>query len=403
MPLARLRGCLCGGGDWPWRCLGFRHGRLSRNCSDDARAQRNAACQPCEDVTLYRVAGALGRASYSVRDGFTNVSRHFHVTPVVRRTRAAGKPIASLVKKWPCSGLRAHLVGRALAVVQEVDGSECIRCRPQIRRDNPLNLSISLSGGKETNRDSPSSCERNGTEPSIRIPRPCRRSGNGVYGRRLSRVFATVQVPLTGACPRVGARPVSAIARPGRSLPKVEKNFEERVQEYVKPLRVKRVGPRSSKAVGFSLRTITEPAASGERSPSRGLFRLLARRRGLRGAHFPPPVGRRDGRRVKGNQHDFESGSGGDLSVSSETARGSYTTPCTKSSSPRPGPMGFSRLSGGPKDDALRKRSGEPAGQACRLLLSALVPRRRVGWREASASGAILPRRRYRGLRRVGR
>ncbi|KAL3192680.1 hypothetical protein MRX96_058736 [Rhipicephalus microplus] len=41
--------------------------------------------------------------------------------------------------------------------------------------------------------------------------------------------------------------------------------------------------------------------------------------------------------------------------------------------------MGFSRLSGGPNDDALRKRSGEPAGQACRLLLSGLVPRRQ-GW-----------------------
>ncbi|SCV66853.1 hypothetical protein ANAPRD1_01370 [Anaplasma phagocytophilum] len=36
-------------------------------------------------------------------------------------------------------------------------------CRPHIRRDNPLNLSISLSGGKETNRDSLSSGERNGT------------------------------------------------------------------------------------------------------------------------------------------------------------------------------------------------------------------------------------------------
>ncbi|KAL3192674.1 hypothetical protein MRX96_058730 [Rhipicephalus microplus] len=117
-----------------------------------------------------------------------------------------------------------------------------------------------------------------------------------------------------------------------------------------------------------------------------------------------PTAGRTPRRtRVKGNKHDFESGSGGDLPVSSETARGSYTTPCTKSSSPRPGPMGFSRLSGGPNDDALRKRSGEPAGQACRLLLSGLVPRRRVGRREASASGAILPRRRYRGLRRVGR
>ena len=31
--------------------------------------------------------------------------------------------------------------------------------RPQIGRDYPLNLSISLSGGKETNKDSPSNGE----------------------------------------------------------------------------------------------------------------------------------------------------------------------------------------------------------------------------------------------------
>ena len=31
--------------------------------------------------------------------------------------------------------------------------------RPQIRREYPLNLSISLSGGKETNQDSPSNGE----------------------------------------------------------------------------------------------------------------------------------------------------------------------------------------------------------------------------------------------------
>ena len=33
------------------------------------------------------------------------------------------------------------------------------RARPQIRRGYPLNLSISLSGGKETNKDSPSNGE----------------------------------------------------------------------------------------------------------------------------------------------------------------------------------------------------------------------------------------------------
>src|SRR4029434_9749386 len=45
--------------------------------------------------------------------------------------------------------------------------------RPQIRRDNPLNLSILLSGGKETNQDSPSSGERRGKSPALN-PRPLR-------------------------------------------------------------------------------------------------------------------------------------------------------------------------------------------------------------------------------------
>jgi len=38
--------------------------------------------------------------------------------------------------------------------------------RPQIRREYPLDLSILISGGKENNRDSPSSGERTGKSPS---------------------------------------------------------------------------------------------------------------------------------------------------------------------------------------------------------------------------------------------
>ena len=38
--------------------------------------------------------------------------------------------------------------------------------RPQVGREDPLDLSISLSGGKETNQDSPSSGERSGKSPS---------------------------------------------------------------------------------------------------------------------------------------------------------------------------------------------------------------------------------------------
>ena len=38
--------------------------------------------------------------------------------------------------------------------------------RPELRQDYPLNLSISLSGGKETNKDSLSNGERTGNSPT---------------------------------------------------------------------------------------------------------------------------------------------------------------------------------------------------------------------------------------------
>ena len=44
-------------------------------------------------------------------------------------------------------------------VVTETLARFDLTCRPEIRRDYPLNLSISLSGGKETNKDSPSNGE----------------------------------------------------------------------------------------------------------------------------------------------------------------------------------------------------------------------------------------------------
>ena len=47
--------------------------------------------------------------------------------------------------------------------------------RPEIRQEHPLNLSISISGGKETNQDSPSSGERTGTSPTWKSPRSARR------------------------------------------------------------------------------------------------------------------------------------------------------------------------------------------------------------------------------------
>lgn len=49
-----------------------------------------------------------------------------------------------------------------LALVHLLDA---LQMRPQVRRDYPLSLSISISGGKETNKDSLSNGERTGKSP----------------------------------------------------------------------------------------------------------------------------------------------------------------------------------------------------------------------------------------------
>lgn len=52
------------------------------------------------------------------------------------------------------------------APVPSFGGSLALRPRPQVRRDYPLSLSISISGGKETYKDSPSNGERTGNSPA---------------------------------------------------------------------------------------------------------------------------------------------------------------------------------------------------------------------------------------------
>ena len=49
--------------------------------------------------------------------------------------------------------------GRLLSFIEVPALTNRLTCRPEIRRDYPLNLSISLSGGKETNKDSLSNGE----------------------------------------------------------------------------------------------------------------------------------------------------------------------------------------------------------------------------------------------------
>ncbi len=50
-----------------------------------------------------------------------------------------------------------------------------LRTRPLIGKDYPLSLSISLSGGEETNQDFPSNGERTGKSPAWKSGRPAPR------------------------------------------------------------------------------------------------------------------------------------------------------------------------------------------------------------------------------------
>ncbi|KAL0641115.1 hypothetical protein Bca4012_103526 [Brassica carinata] len=85
-----------------------------------------------------------------------------------------GRKLVSVcyARGWPKSELRApgasrHAVVNSSLVISSVVRSEALddpksSTRPQVRRDHPLSLSISISGGKETNKDSLSNGERTG-------------------------------------------------------------------------------------------------------------------------------------------------------------------------------------------------------------------------------------------------
>lgn len=109
-----------------------------------------------------RGAGGTHRldAAHSVSGGVTAPPGH----------PGAREPPLPLVGRGPRHGF----LGRK---TQETS----VRLRPQIRRDNPLNLSILLSGGKETNQDSLSSGERRGKSPA---PNPRPTGGRGKCGVR---------------------------------------------------------------------------------------------------------------------------------------------------------------------------------------------------------------------------
>ena len=94
--------------------------------------------------------------------------------------------------------------------------------RPQVGREDPLDLSISLSGGKETNQDSPSSGERSGKSPA---PNPRAPAGAREVWREEVRVPAEPRrrSPLERGCRSSGAgvRPMRARGEAGAGPPGV--------------------------------------------------------------------------------------------------------------------------------------------------------------------------------------
>lgn len=92
---------------------------------------------------------------------------------------------------------------------------------PQIREDHPPNLSILVSGGKETNKDFLSSGERTGMSPALN-PAVVSNAGDVVFGRfRFLVVDTPVQVRLErGRFPVEGARPVATEGGGERDTPK---------------------------------------------------------------------------------------------------------------------------------------------------------------------------------------
>ena len=92
----------------------------------------------------------------------------------VERSRVVRKPLVARPSR--CGSdisprERGFEQGRRLLVRERPERKQFIlldQPRPQIRRDYPLNLSISISGGKETNQDSLSNGERTGNSSNFK-------------------------------------------------------------------------------------------------------------------------------------------------------------------------------------------------------------------------------------------
>ena len=109
---------------------------------------------------------ALGGAIRSIRCGLAIETGLFQIVRITCARAVDSRLDSTGESGWFWSalpGIFGHL--SAFAIVENPSYAP-----PRFRRDYPLNLSISVSGGKESNSDSLSSGERNGNSPAHNLP-----------------------------------------------------------------------------------------------------------------------------------------------------------------------------------------------------------------------------------------
>lgn len=104
----------------------------------------------------------------------------------VRRTRGRAQAARgeALPPAQPKTSPRPRHARRAGEGRRGAARTRATKRRPRIGQGYPLNLSISVSGGKETNRDCPSSGERSGNSPDLKSGPPPARGGARVAAWR---------------------------------------------------------------------------------------------------------------------------------------------------------------------------------------------------------------------------
>lgn len=172
-----------------------------RPASHDPGADREPTACPESTkespLSFFSLACALEQ---STKEG-ERLTRERHASSCTRRTSPAARSSSTRSTRRVASrrawsqrcAARPTRPARHVRGVRLHDGI-LARRRPQSRRDYPLNLSILLSGGKETNQDFLSSGERTGKSPAPNPAVPPQ--GNVVFGRvRLSRGVASRPSP----------------------------------------------------------------------------------------------------------------------------------------------------------------------------------------------------------------